>query len=141
MAGAGWRRAETDLQSWGVSPRAPAGLEREIQNLTRAYTRELIGEKEFLTERNRLTIERAECEKALSAQDDLAGRFELFGKLVSFGKTAQKRFVEGTPAEKRGVLLAVGSNFFLDDRVLRIEAKKPFQLVLERPTFPTMRWE
>lgn len=114
-----------------------AGVEREIQNLTRAYTRELIGEREFVAERNRLSIERAECEKALSAKDDLVGRFQLFGKLVSFGNTAKKHFAEGTPAEKRAILLAVGSNFLVNDRILRMEAKKPFQLVLERPRFPT----
>ena len=49
--------------------------------------------------------------------------------------TAQKKFIEGDPQTKKEILAAVQSNLTLKDKMLRIEAKKPFR-ILENAIYP-----
>lgn len=116
-------------------------LDGQIANLTRLRLADHITDEEFLKERNRLTIERRAVDEAL-AKAQREGKpdntIEPLRRLVSFATTAKNTFVAGPPEKKRQILQAVVSNLLVKDRKLLIEAKRPFQLVMERPRFPTM---
>ena len=65
---------------------------------------------------------------------DVENRVEQWTEIAEqtfvFACYARKWFAKGTFEDKRHILMAVGSNLVLQDKILRIDAKKPF-FVLE----------
>ena len=108
------------------------GIEHRMENLTRIFTRDGITEKEFLGERNRLMIERQSLEQTSTAVATAQRGIEFFSTVISFANSAKKRFWEGEPETRRRILVSVVSNLEVKDRILRIEAKKPFRIIAER---------
>ncbi len=96
----------------------------ELRELTGLRTRSLIGDDEFVRERERLTAEIALLSQRLST--DTKDRFELFRKVASFNVLAVVWFLEGSDEDRRLILQIVGSNSTLKDKKLSIQAAKPF---------------
>jgi len=56
---------------------------------------------------------------------------KLSEQTFEFACAARKRFAKGDAGTKKEILLAIGSNLTLKDKILRIEARKPF-FILEK---------
>jgi len=99
-----------------------------------------ISEGEFLAKRRSLVAEQLNL-KAQLTQKQLrpAQTFELSKNAILFGKYAAKRFASGSTADRRAILSTVGSNFFLKDKILLTQYKKPFQAIAETASNPNWR--
>jgi DNA invertase Pin-like site-specific DNA recombinase len=113
---------------------ASQACERNLDKLTKLCYRGLITEEEFVRQRDELTQER---ETLTNRLDRLSGEqwFELSRNLFLFSNRAKFWLVHGDQAEKRLILSTVGSNLTLKDKMLSIDAKKPFNILRERRSF------
>lgn len=101
-------------------------LDRELTNLTGLRLREMIDDEGFLRQRQELTERRLallEKKESFKKQVEWIEPLELF---VSFSNKAVDCFLRGDHDQKRLILETVGSNLVLKDKVLSIEARKPF---------------
>jgi transcriptional regulator with XRE-family HTH domain len=71
-------------------------------------------------------LEVLRLEQQLATPPEPRNRIELFQDMVSFSKYGAKWFQDGDGRVKRLIAEMVGSNFFLTDKILRIQAVKPF---------------
>ncbi len=105
---------------------ALAAIDEELRELRAMRTRALISDAELVEDRARLEGERQSLSDKLAAPAAAQDMFELFRDAISFSKHAVDRFQTSDPAGKRMVLEMVGSNFLLTDKILSIQAAKPF---------------
>jgi hypothetical protein len=54
---------------------------------------------------------------------------DITAKTFDFASCAKQRFVEGTIDEKKTIMKAIGSNLYLKDKKLTIQARTPFLLI------------
>ena len=90
--------------------------------------RELIDDKEYLESKKVLLAEKASLELNRNTDRQKASLDQTKEDFV-FASEAVKRFRNGTPEEKKSILENLGSHFSLKDKILSIEAKKPFQMI------------
>jgi hypothetical protein len=105
-------------------------MERQTAELLELRLRGLISDNEYAAKKRHLTgelISLGEREAAGSA--GTGNWFEPFSRAILFANQAPKRFSAGSSAEKREIVLALGSNFLLRDRILRTELQEPFALM------------
>ena len=114
-------------------------IEQQLKNLRHMRLTDQISDEEHLEERNQLLSERLGLEKAQRSEVEVGGIIKPFKELISFANLAQTKFKNGDKMEKRRILQTVLSNLFVQQRILRMETKKPFQLLLERPSNADMR--
>ena len=109
---------------------------RRIDNMVKLKTSpdntdgSLLSDEEYGRQRVALLKEKAALEELLN---DAGHRVEqwltLSEKTFEFACTARERFAKGDRLTKKEILLAVGSNLILKDKMLSIEAIKPFFLL------------
>jgi hypothetical protein len=91
----------------------------------------LLSDEEYGLQKSRLLAEKVRLEEQLR---DVEHRVEQWTEIAEqtfvFACYAREWFARGTVEEKRHILMAVGSNLVLQDKILRIDAKTPF-FVLE----------
>jgi hypothetical protein len=91
----------------------------------------LLSDEEYGLQKSRLLAEKVRLEEQLR---DVEHRIEQWTEIAEqtfvFACYAREWFAKGTFEDKRHILMAVGSNLVLQDKILRIDAKKPF-FVLE----------
>lgn len=110
---------------------------RNLDKLTKLCYRGLITEDEFIRQRDELTQE----QKTLASRlDGLSNErwFELSRNLFLFSNRARFWLVHGDQAEKRLILATVGSNLTLKDKLLSIDARKPFNILREQRSFSNL---
>jgi DNA invertase Pin-like site-specific DNA recombinase len=100
---------------------------RQLDNLTKLRLRDLLTDAEYVRERNILEQERLRRTQSLETLDQASDWFEPARRLVSFSNSVVSRFLAGTDEEKRLVLEIVGSNPTLKDKLVSIDAAKPFR--------------
>ena len=108
-----------------------------LANLTKLCYRGLITEEEFLQQRDELGREQRKLTDRLAGLADERW-FELSRNLFLFSNRAKYWLAHGDLPEKRLILSTVGSNFSLKDKILSIEAKKPFRILCERGSFSNL---
>ncbi len=96
------------------------------RNLQRLQIRGRISQEEFDREEQEIQKEKYRLQESLSQIEQDMERFEFEGMLNSFSKQAISRFVQGDSCQKRLIVRAISSNTVLKDKILRIEARKPF---------------
>jgi DNA invertase Pin-like site-specific DNA recombinase len=108
----------------------------QIDNLVKLKTStgnadgSLLSDEEYGKQRLALLKEKAGLEELLrDAGHRVLQWLKLSEKTFDFACTARERFGKGDPKTKKEILLAIGSNLTLKDKILRIEAKKPFFLL------------
>lgn len=107
--------------------KAIAGVKVQLNELTGLRLRNVISDEEFTNSRNKLKLE--ELRLAEGIQDVCnAVVFEPLSSLVSFSSRAIDWFSRGENQIKRLILETVASNLFLKDKILSIEAAKPFYI-------------
>lgn len=104
--------------------------QNKLDNLTRMRLNDLIGDEEYLKEKKVLLQEKIGLEMRLQnchANGDQS--LKLTTETLNFAGRAIERFQNGSPEDKRTIFQKIGSNFFLRDKKLIIEAKKPLTFV------------
>lgn len=109
---------------------------RNIDNLTKLRYRELIREEEFLQQREELIREEIRLRQRLE-ELNTERWIEPARNLFLFSNRAGYWLAHGAAQEKRLILATVGSNLSLGAQKLRIDAKKPFELLRQRPRTPS----
>ena len=110
---------------------------RNLDKLTKLCYRGLITEEEFVRQRDELN---REGETLTSRLDRLSDErwFELSRNLFLFSHRARFWLVHGDQSEKRLILSTVGSNLTLKDKLLSIDARKPFHILREQRSFSNL---
>ena len=100
--------------------------ERELDALTKMRVRQLIDDEAFLRQREELDRHRLQLVQQRDALKNEDPWFEPCRILVSFCSEAADCFSRGDLSLRRLILETVGSNLTLTDKMVRIEARKPF---------------
>jgi DNA invertase Pin-like site-specific DNA recombinase len=119
--------------------RSLAETERALSNLTSLRLRDIISDNEFITERQRLETERLRLGQETHSAEQAQSAFEPSKSVISFSNRAVDCFRAGDANCKRLILNSVGSNLFLKDKTLNIEARKPLCQVPKTASFPQLR--
>ena len=112
--------------------RAITEMKRQLDTLIDLRLRQLLTDGEYM-ERKRILLD--ELAKLKEKRNDFDGNqlrwLELSEKAFNFANQAQNWFEKGMPQQKREIIACFGSNLTLKDRILLIEAKKPFLFIKE----------
>lgn len=100
---------------------------RELENLTKLRLRDLITDDEFMSQRQRLDLERLKLQETLEKLRQTSSWFEPARLFISLSNRAISWFTAGDVETKRLILEITGSNLLLKDKKLLIEAAKPFK--------------
>jgi DNA invertase Pin-like site-specific DNA recombinase len=114
-------------------------LDREIGTLTDLRVRDLLSDDEFARKRMEMTTARLRMVQQVAALQEEPDWTEPLRTLVSFNNMAVDYFSGGDDLQKRLVLKTTSSNSTLSDRILSIEARKPFVQWGNEPTKSEMR--
>ena len=121
--------------------RSIADTERHISNLTDLRVRGLIEDDEFLTRRQTLQREMYRLQESERSQANLSDRFEPHKALLLFSNRAICWFDAADDDTKRKILEIVSSNPTLENKILNIQAKKPFTARANLPDCTRLRAE
>ena len=131
--------AEMNSPAYKNQPKAPAQVQhdaldgaiaatsKELENLTGLRVRDLIGDEEFIRRRHVLDQQKLTLEERRVATAKEPAWFESADILISFGHRLARLFQGGNLRMRRLILQIVGSNPILLDKLLSIEARKPFR--------------
>lgn len=97
-----------------------------LTNLRHLHVRGRFSQEEFEQEEREIRQEQFRLQESLSQIEVATSQFEFEEMLDSFSEQAIFRFETGDSRQKRLIVRAVSSNTVLEDKVLRIEARKPF---------------
>lgn len=109
--------------------KAHGACEKKLSNLNQMRLRDLISDDEYLQEKKTLLGEKIKLENSFKNDNTDDEMFEMTVRTLEFANQAAGCFQNGTPAEKRQILEKIGSNLFLKDKKLLIEAKKVFRII------------
>ena len=130
-------QAKTIEQSVLASRKAiEAKLMMQLKELTSLRLNQLLGDEEFVQERERILSEQVALN--VSRPRKAIDRFELFEYVTSFSKYAVDWFLNGDPATQRFIVRMVGSNFSLKGKKLSVQAVKPFRVNSKTANFLTV---
>lgn len=110
----------------------------QLDELTGLRLRNLLTDEEFVCRRRELQQEQLRLREKVVEMGTAHDPFEPFSELVSFSRRAADWFSHGDSQSKRLILETVGSNLFLKDKILNVEAKKPFASLAKTPTVPLL---
>jgi DNA invertase Pin-like site-specific DNA recombinase len=111
-------------------------IDRTLVRARDLVAKGLFSEEEYLSDRQRLMIER---QRLLEDVADPNGR-SLVQPLVEAVERLRKAkilFANGTPEERREILSALTYNLSLDNRILHVSAKKPIMAIGSWSKFPS----
>lgn len=97
-----------------------------LTNLRHLHVRGRFSQEEFEQEEREIRQEQFRLQESLSQIEVATSQFEFEEMLDSLSEQAIFRFETGDSRQKRLIVRAVSSNTVLEDKVLRIEARKPF---------------
>ncbi len=93
----------------------------------------LISDNEYRTAKMKLEKEKAVLENDMATTDEKeAELIELSEETFRFACYARAKFDDGSPKEKRAILLSIGSNFILKGQVLSFDLNLPWKIIAER---------
>jgi site-specific DNA recombinase len=102
----------------------------ELSKLLDLKLRDLLTDADYVSKKNQLENERLRLKELLNDSDDhytqVLKRCE---EVFDFAGFARRRFTKGTADEKKAVLAFTGSNFTLQDGILRFHVQKPLLLI------------
>ncbi len=96
-------------------------IQDKLDKLIDMRTRDLLDDEEYFEQKNRLKLDRSRLEDSLRSTndrtDDWMNKAE---EVFSFAVNAPKKFMDGSKAEKRRILINLGQNLILKDGKLSI---------------------
>jgi hypothetical protein len=91
----------------------------------------LLSADEYQRQRAEFLKEKTSLEELLAdAGQQVNQLMNLAEETFKFACSVRDRFAKGDPKTKKGILVTIGSNLILRDKIISIEAKKPY-LILE----------
>ena len=105
---------------------ALANTRRALTNLTTLRVREQIDDEEFANHRKRLQEEGLELEQRLHSSITATEWIEPAEALIWFSARALEWFRGADGPTRRRIVQSVGSNFIMTDKMISIDARKPF---------------
>src|ERR1044071_10059632 len=118
---------------------ALAALSRQLDNLTKLRVRDLLTDDEYQRQREEIEREKIRLDQSTAQAEERTDWLEFSELSSSFCDRAISWFQVGDRETKRLIIEIVGSNFFLRDKILNIEARKPFRRRSDPDNFPEMR--
>lgn len=118
--------------------RALGEIERELSNLLSLRLRDLIEDDRFIAKRSEIEQTKLRLKQELARTDEPSATFEPETALISFSNKAMEWFKTGDIEAKRLIFDSVCSNPTLKDRLLKLQAKKPFRAVGGCDTIPRL---
>ena len=103
--------------------------QKQIEEVNRMRYRNFLNDDEFLEEKAKLLQEKQSLQtklKNIDSQNSNLG--SMMTKTLNFTQNAAKWFQSAQPEQKRLIMEVVGSNLILKDKILLIQAHKPFQI-------------
>ena len=113
-----------------------ANIATQIDELTTIRIRGLISDDEYLQRRKGLDVQRASMAEKLRSIETEADWLKPLQIVVEFCNRATELYSHGNSGIRRLIVNTVGSNLLLKDKMLSIEAAKPFCLWLENGANP-----
>jgi len=114
-------------------------ITKQLESMFLKYTSpanaegELIPDNEYRTAKMKLEKEKASLEQNLATVDEKeAELLEFSEETFKFACYARGWFNEGGTKKKRAILLSLGSNFILKDKVLSIDLHEPWKILAEK---------
>ena len=93
----------------------------------------LIPDNEYRTAKMKLEKEKTALENDMATTDEKeAELIELSEKTFKFACYARAKFNDGSPKEKRAILLSLGSSFILKGKMLSIDLYLPWKIIAEK---------
>jgi hypothetical protein len=108
--------------------RAMEEATKQLSELTGLRLRGLLTDAEYLNKREELQRDKLRLDQQLVEMKNETNRFEPTKALILFNSRAVDWFQRGDREVQRLIFETVGSNHFLKDKILSIEARKPFKL-------------
>jgi site-specific DNA recombinase len=135
-----WAKEAGDIQEARKRPleRAQDTLLFQLHELTTLRLKGLITDDEFLHRRREIEQEQLQLEEKLRNARRGEDWFEPFQAFISFRNQAVDWFRRGDHQIKRLILQTIGSNLTLKDKILNIEAAKPFAYTFSLAYFPRL---
>lgn len=110
-------------------------INKEIDRLLDLRLQEEIDKDTFIAKKDSLMADKRAIEKDLSINtDSQESQIDKTVDVFEFCKRAKDLFDNGSDDDKKLVLRALGSHFYLKDQKLSVELAKPFQLVQDAKT-------
>lgn len=106
--------------------------DQQLANLTRLRIRDLLSDEDYLRERQALEVERLKLKESQAKAAGDQDWFEPVRDVIRFSNHAAYCFESGDNRAKRLIVEIACSNLVLSDRILSIEARKPFRLWADR---------
>ena len=103
------------------------GITTELSELTGLRLRNILTDEEFLSKRRGLQQEQLRLTQQLDRLRAEANRFEPIEDVILCNSQAASWFDRGDDQSKKLIVETVCSNLALKDKILNIEAKKPFR--------------
>ncbi|MBI4098207.1 MAG: recombinase family protein [Candidatus Levybacteria bacterium] len=92
----------------------------------------LLSDEEFKSQKETLMAEKERLKERLGDSDDRVNKWVEFSeKTFNFACHARYWFTNGDTQEKREILVALGSNLTLKDKIVRVDLEKPLQFIEE----------
>jgi hypothetical protein len=102
-----------------------AESQKELDGLTKMRYRDLIDDETFIKERNELKSKIERLRANLHQTEGRADKWlELTEQTFDFAVNARREFISGDLNKKREILSALGQNFFIKDRKLKVKANE-----------------
>jgi DNA-directed RNA polymerase subunit M/transcription elongation factor TFIIS len=115
-----------------------SNIETRFAKLADAYVDEVFDKETYFAKKNELVIKRQEIKEKLesknSSEVDSANELQKFLELL---KSVCLSYKTANGEEKRQMVQITTSNFIVKQKIVLIKLRKPFQLMIERPRFPT----
>lgn len=126
LAGAAGQRAADEAARKRSLERARQDIRSQLSELTGLRLRNLLSDEEFVAQRRALQAEDVRLSGKIAEACAARGGFEPLRAVISFRNRATEWFRHGDDQTKRLILETAGSNLLLKDKILSIEAAKPF---------------
>jgi hypothetical protein len=106
-------------------------IEKQLDELTGLRVRNLLTDAEFVARRGDLQRECLRLRQRVALASEPVHPLEPLAEAISFSNRAADWFAMGDDQTKRHILEIVGSNPILKDKILSIQATKPFVLTAQ----------
>ena len=119
------QRASADLQLLSIE-KAVTDAQKRLDALIDLRLRDMISDEDLVKRRAALQAEQLRLRERLDAARRDGDAFEPIADLVSFSSRAAGWFTDGDHESKRLIFETTASNPRLQDKILNVEARKPF---------------
>jgi hypothetical protein len=126
------KAAETSLAARDSLASALRSTRKETDALLELRLRSLVSDDEYAAKKQQLVEKEIRVKERITHEESAQTRwFEPAAKTLFFANQAPTLFSKASSAEKREIVIAVGSNLVLRDKILRISAQRPFLMIEE----------